>query len=88
VGVVPEGHGECPGQPEVGQLDDAVVVEEQVLGLQVAVENPAGVAVGDAVQQLAKVALKIWENNDWNVCLSGRNALRGRVLGDGERDEF
>ena len=47
--VDPDGHAEGPGQSEVGQLDDALVVYEQVLGLQVAVKNPPTVAEQDTL---------------------------------------
>ena len=40
------------GEPEVGQLDVVVAVEENVLRLQVAVDNIAAVAVLDGIENL------------------------------------
>lgn len=45
------------GQAKVGQLDLALGVDEEVLGLQVPVENPVRVAEGQALQQLEEVTL-------------------------------
>ena len=41
VGVNSDWDSKGPGQPEVGDLDGAVPVDQQVLRLQVAVENAA-----------------------------------------------
>ena len=64
VGQVSDGHGEGAGEAEVGQLDPTLGVHEQVLGLEVAVEDAVGVAVGDPGQQLVHVALK---RGTWSV---------------------
>ena len=58
VGVGADGEGEGAGEAEVGELDGAAVVDEQVLRLEVAVEDAVRVAVRDARQQLLHVALK------------------------------
>ena len=57
VSVAPLRHREGSGQAEVSQLDDAELVEQQVLRLKVPVENSVRVAVGDAFEQLLEVAL-------------------------------
>jgi len=46
-------------EPKVGQLQDAAVVDQQVAGLEVAVQHVAAVAVRQAGQQLAHVALDL-----------------------------
>ena len=59
--VAPHRDAERPRQPEVGQLQLAALVDQQVLGLQVAVEDVAAVAVREAAQQLepgVRVSLK------------------------------
>ena len=48
--VAPHRDAERPRQPEVGQLQLAALVDEQVLGLQVAVQDVAAVAVREAAQ--------------------------------------
>jgi hypothetical protein len=49
----PDRNSECPGQPEICQLEFCrAVVYEQVLRLQVAVQDVAAVAVGEAAEQL------------------------------------
>ena len=53
VGVRTQGNAESTREAEVGELEVAVTVDEQVLGLQVAVENTVAVAVANAVAQLA-----------------------------------
>ena len=58
VGVGADGEGEGAGEAEVGELDGAAVVDEQVLRLEVAVEDAVRVAVRDARQQLLHVALE------------------------------
>ncbi len=58
MGVVPHWEADAAREAEVGQLDVPAVVDQQVLGLEVAVEDAVRVAVRDAGQQLAHVALK------------------------------
>ena len=41
VGVDADGNSESPGQAEVGDLDGALAIDQQVLRLQVAVKNAA-----------------------------------------------
>jgi len=57
VGVDPDGNPEGPSETKVGQFDDSFVVDEEVLGLQVPVEDSATVAEVDALQDLVQVAL-------------------------------
>ena len=56
--VGPDGDPEGPGQPKVCQLDDPVDVDQEVLGLQVAMEDAVGVAELDTLQNLIRVALR------------------------------
>ncbi len=57
VGVVAHRDAEGAGEPEVGQLELAGAVDEQVLRLEVAVQDAEGVAVRNAVDELVKVRL-------------------------------
>lgn len=57
MGVGAQGHPEGSSQSEVGQLDGPQLVDEQVLGLQVSVDNPMRVAEAHPLQQLEEVAL-------------------------------
>lgn len=52
VGVGVAGHGLGPGQAEIGQLQLADLADEEVLGLDVAVQHQPFVAVREAAQQL------------------------------------
>ena len=52
MGVGAEGDTKGSGETEVGELEVAFLVDEQVLGLQVAVEHAVLVAEGNALQQL------------------------------------
>ena len=47
-----DGDPECAGQAEVGDLDAAVLVNKEILGLHVSVENSPLVTEQDALQQL------------------------------------
>ena len=48
--VTPHRNAKRPGQSEVGQLQLAALVDKQVLGFQVAVEDVAAVAVRETAQ--------------------------------------
>ena len=52
VRVHADGDPECAGQTEVGDLDAAVLVNKEILGLHVSVENSPLVTEQDALQQL------------------------------------
>ena len=52
VGVHSDGDPEGSSQPEVGDLDAAVLVDEKILGLHVSMENSPLVTEQDALQQL------------------------------------
>lgn len=52
VGVGAKRHTEGSGQTEISQLEVALLVNKQVLGLQVAVEDAVGVAVADTGAKL------------------------------------
>lgn len=57
MGVDPDGNTEGPGQAKVCQFDDALVINQKVLGLQVAVEDPPSVTEVNALKDLIEVAL-------------------------------
>lgn len=57
VGVGAQGHPEGSSQSEVSQLDGAQLIDEQILGLQVSVDDPMRVAEIHPLQQLEEVAL-------------------------------
>lgn len=50
-------HPKRPRQPEVGQFDLALSVDEQILWFEVPVENPVRVTESQALEQLEQVAL-------------------------------
>lgn len=52
VRIRPERDAECAGETKVGKLQVAVLIDEQVLGLQVTVENPVRVAVIEPLDEL------------------------------------
>ena len=52
VGVHSDGDPEGSSQPEVGDLDAAVLVDEKILGLHVSMENSPLMTEQDALQQL------------------------------------
>jgi hypothetical protein len=58
VGVRPERDAKRPGEPKVGELEVAVLVDEQVLGLEIAVEDPVGVTVVEALDELQRESLQ------------------------------
>lgn len=58
MGVHPHRHAESPSQPKVSQFNDPLVVNEQVLGLQVSVQNSPAVTEQDTLQDLVQVTLK------------------------------
>lgn len=60
--VNPHRNTKGPGQPKVSQLDFALGIDEQVLGLEVTMQHPVGVAEGQTLQQLEQIALKSREN--------------------------
>ena len=62
VSVDPDWNAKCPGEAEVGYFDDALLVDEKVLWLQVAVQYPALVAEQDALEQLRKTRHH-WQGN-------------------------
>lgn len=52
MGVGAQRHTERAGQAKIGQLEIAILVNQQILGLQVTMQDPVGVAVADALAQL------------------------------------
>lgn len=57
VRVNTNGNAESTRQTEIGELDHAVLVDEQILGLQVTVHGASLVTVEDALRDLMQVAL-------------------------------
>lgn len=53
VGVGPEGDSKGTGKTEIRQLEVAVAVDQEVLGLQIAVEDSVRVAEPNAIAELA-----------------------------------
>ena len=51
--VCPQRYPKSPSQTKIGQLEVAILVDQQILGLQVAMEDPVGMAVSDTLAQLA-----------------------------------
>lgn len=58
VGVDPDGNTKSPCQPKVCQFNNALVVNEEVLGLEVPVKDTTTVTEVYALQDLVMVALK------------------------------
>lgn len=58
MGVDSDRDAEGPSQAKVRQFNDSLVVNQEVLWLQVAVEDSATVAEQNALQDLIKVTLK------------------------------
>lgn len=58
MGVNPDRNTEGPGQAKVCQLDHPLVVNQEVLGLQISVEDSTTVTKIDTLQNLVEVALK------------------------------
>lgn len=52
VSVGAQGHAKCPRETKIRQLQIALLVDEQVLGLEVAMQDAVGVAVFHTVAQL------------------------------------
>ena len=59
---------EGPAESKVGNLDGSLVVDEQVLGFEVTVDDTARVHEHDALQDLVRVALG-WRNTAVRVGL-------------------
>ena len=58
MGVGSDWDSKGSGQSKVRQLDDSMDVDQEVLGLEVAMEDTVGVAELDPLQNLVGVALK------------------------------
>ena len=50
-------HPKCAGQAKVSQLNVALGVDQQILGLEVSVQHTVNMTVGNACKQLVHVAL-------------------------------
>jgi hypothetical protein len=85
VRVVAQRDAKCTRQTKVSQLQISILVNEQVLRLQIAVENSVRVAKGNAANELSQVALRHYEallapQEGRNLHNFGRHALRRRVV--------
>lgn len=60
MGVDPDRNTKGPSKAKVCQFDNPFVVNQQVLGFQVPVEDSPTVTEVDALQDLVKVALRRW----------------------------
>lgn len=68
VGVDPDRNTKGPGKAEVRQFDDPLVVDKEVLGFQVPVEDSTTVTEKNTFQDLVQVALKgRWWNGRVNI---------------------
>lgn len=56
--VGPQGYPKGSGQSKVSQFDGTQLVDEQILGLQVSVNDPMRMAKVYSLQQLEEVALE------------------------------
>ncbi len=56
--VGPYWYPESPAQSKVGQLDGSLLINEQVLWLEVAMQHTSRVAEYNALENLVRVALK------------------------------
>ena len=76
VGVCAEGHTKGSREPEIRELEVAVAVDQEILGLQVAVQHAVAVAVADALAQLAHEFL------DHHVAEAHAAEVWARALGE------
>lgn len=60
VRVSPQGDSESPSESEVGELEVTLLVDEEVLGLKIAVKNAVGVEVVNSLDELIGL-LKGWK---------------------------
>ena len=58
MGVGADWDTECSCQAEVGNLDNSLAVDEEVVGLEISVQDPVRMAVFDRQEDLVRVALK------------------------------
>lgn len=60
MGVGAQRHPEGSSQSKVSQLDGPQLIDEQILGLQVSMDDPMRVAEAHPLQQLEEVTLEQW----------------------------
>lgn len=77
MGVCAQRDTKGAGETEIGELEVALLVDEEVLGLEVAVQDAVGVAVLDAVAKLEH------ELADDLVAEAEMHQMRRRTLGQG-----
>lgn len=72
MGIGSQWNTERSCETEIGKLKVSITVDEQVLGLQVAVKDAVAVAVSDTLAQLAHELLDhIWSKSQVGECWSG-----------------
>ena len=71
MGVGAQGDAEGAGEAEVGEFQVARAIDEEVLRFQVAVEDPVGMAVADAEEELVGEFLdlqaRVLESVGWSL---------------------
>lgn len=77
-----------PGQSKVGQLDDSLHIDEEVLGLQVSVQYPMGMAELDAFQHLICVALWVEQEGRWREGEREDQEMGLGMMGGGESEKI
>lgn len=67
MGVGAQGHPKGSSQSKISQLDGPQLIDEQILGLQVSMDDPMRVAEVHPLQQLEEVTLEQWarERRSW-----------------------
>ena len=77
VGVCAQRNTKGAGKTEIGELEVALLVDEEVLGLEIAVQDAVGVAVLDAIAKLEH------ELADDLIAKAELHQMRRRALGQG-----
>ena len=72
MGIGSHGNTKGTGQTKVGKLQVVSLINEQVLGLEIAVENPVGVAIKQSRVELVSKFL-------WNIESAHRAVVKDRL---------
>lgn len=83
-------HPEGSRQAKVSKLDLPLGVDEEVLGLQVSMKNSVGVAEGQALQQLEKIALQNTHTKIYTQVsqLENQGSIYSQFIEEIETDSF